>query len=92
MSYGTLVGAIPLNVDVITLGLYVGTDLISLDGSFDGYNDGKLGGFLLGGLLVSTDGKVIGSNDGINLKFTDGKVIGDILGLSLEPRLRSMLA
>ena len=33
------------NVDGITLGLDVGTTLDSLDGSFDGFNDGNLGCF-----------------------------------------------
>ena len=37
-----VLGTIIVNVDVITLMMYVGTNLVSLDGSFDGSNNGKL--------------------------------------------------
>ena len=36
-SDGEVLGTIPVNVDGITLGLDVGTELGSLDGSFDGF-------------------------------------------------------
>ena len=39
------------NVDSIVLGIDVGTDLGSLDGSFDVYNDVKLEWLLLGDSL-----------------------------------------
>ena len=39
------------NVDSIVLGIDVGTDLDSLDGSFDVYNDVKLEWLLLGDSL-----------------------------------------
>ena len=35
--------------------------MVSLDGYYEGYNDVKLEGLLLGGSLVPTDGYVIGS-------------------------------
>ena len=46
-----MIGTILVDVDVIILGLDVGTELGSLDGSFDGYNDSKLKGLLLGDSL-----------------------------------------
>ena len=52
----------------------------SLYGSFDGSNDGKLGGLLLGESLVSKDGKVISSDEGIKLVLFVGEVIGAIPG------------
>ena len=51
---GTLLG----NIDGITLEIDFGTELDSLDGSFYGYNDGKLEGLLLGDLLGYNDVKV----------------------------------
>ena len=42
--FGNILG----NVDIITLGLDIGTELGFLNGSFDGYNEGNLEGFLLG--------------------------------------------
>ena len=50
-------GAVLVNVEGITLGIDVGTELGSLYGYFHGYNDGKLGGILLRGSLLSTVGK-----------------------------------
>ena len=50
------------NVDRITLGLDIGTELGSLNGLSDDSNDGKLRLLLLGYLLGYIDGKVIGSN------------------------------
>ena len=44
------------SVDGITLGLDVGTELSSLDGSFDVYNDGKLEGLFLLNSFRSTYG------------------------------------
>ena len=68
------------NVDGITIGIDVATDLGSLHISLDGYDDCKLEGLLLGDSLEYTDGKVRGSDEGINLGSTDGKVIGTVLG------------
>ena len=50
-----VIGAIHGNLDGIILGLDVGTEMVTLDGSFDGYNDMKLEGSFLGELLVSDD-------------------------------------
>ena len=58
--FGTILGCL----DRITLGIDIGTELVFLDGSFDGYNEGKLEGLLLGDSLGSTDGKVLGSYEG----------------------------
>ena len=51
----------------------------SLEVSFDGSNDGKLEGLLLGDSLGSTDGKVLVSDEGIKLVFSGGKLLGTIL-------------
>ena len=51
-----------------------------LDGSFDGSNDVKLEGLLLGDSLVYNDGKVLGYYEGIKLGFTDGKLLVTMLG------------
>ena len=58
---GTILG----NVDVIILGIDIGTELGFLDGSLNVSNDGKLEGLLLGDSLGYTDGKVIGYDEGI---------------------------
>ena len=42
------IGNIPRNLDRITLGIDVGTEMGHLDGSFYGYNNGKVEGLLLG--------------------------------------------
>ena len=59
---GKVLANITGNVDGITLLLDVGTELSSLDGSFDGSNDGKPEVVLLGSSLVSTDGEVFSSD------------------------------
>ena len=69
-----------VNVDGITVKIDVLTELVSLDGSLDDYNDGLLEGLLLGDSLVSTDGKALGSDEGTKTIFTDGKVLFNILG------------
>ena len=43
-----MLGVVLVNVDGITLGIDVGTELISLDESFDGSNYDKLYGLLRG--------------------------------------------
>ena len=58
---GKCIGTILVNVDIITLGIDVGTELGSLYRSFDGSNYGNLEVLLLGISLGSTDGKVLGS-------------------------------
>ena len=59
---GKLVGTILVNVNGITLGLDVVTELGSLDGSFDSSNDVNLEVLLLVYSLGSTDGEVLGSD------------------------------
>ena len=68
------------NVYGITLGLDVGTDLSSLDGSFDGSNDVNLECLFLGESLGCNDGKVIGSYEGTKRRYTYGTAIIIILG------------
>ena len=80
LFHGKSIGTILGNVDVITLGLDVGTYLDSLDGSFDGSNYSKIWVLLIVDSLGSTDGKVIGSDECIKLGSTDGKFLGTILG------------
>ena len=58
-TYGKVFVPILGNVDRITLGIDVGTNLNSLDRSFDGSNNGKLEVLLMGYSLVSTDGEVL---------------------------------
>ena len=62
-AFGTILG----NVDRITLGINIGTDLGFLDVSFDCSNEGKLEGLFLRDLLGSTDGKVLGCDEGTAL-------------------------
>ena len=61
---GTIIG----NVDRITLGIDVRTDLGSLYVSSYVYNDCKIEGLLIGDSLRSTHGKVQGSVEGIKLR------------------------
>ena len=56
LSDGKMLGTIPGNVYGIALEFDVVSELGSLDGSFGGSNDGKVGVLLLGGSLRSTDG------------------------------------
>ena len=44
LSDGKVIGIVLWNVDGITLGIDVGTELNSFDVSFDGSNDGKIEG------------------------------------------------
>ena len=52
------------NIDIITLGIYIGTKLGFLVGSFDVSNESKLEGLLLGDSVGSTDGELLGSDEG----------------------------
>ena len=69
----------------------------SLDKSFDGFNDCKFEGILLGNSLLLSDGKMIGSYEGIILIYSDGKVLGTVsrnvdgrkLGIELGTELGS---
>ena len=61
---------------LVILGKY----LSSLYGSFDGSDDGKLEGLLLGGSLGSTDGRELGSDEVIKLGYNYGKELVTILG------------
>ena len=74
-----MLGTIIRNVYVITLGIYVGTDLGYLDGSFDGYNDGKLEVLFIGYSMGYKYGKVLVSDEGIKMGPTPGKVLYNIL-------------
>ena len=68
---GTTLG----NVYGFTLGVDAGTDLVYLNGSFDGSNDGNIGRLLIVDSFGTTDGKVLVSDEGIKLGSTDGKVL-----------------
>ena len=57
-----VLGNILENIDEITLGLDVGTEMGCLDRPFDGSNYGKFEVLLLGDSMVYTDGKVLGSD------------------------------
>ena len=60
---GKVIGTILVNVDGITLGLDIGTNLGSIYGSFDAFNNGKLEVLFLRNSLGSNDGKVLGSDE-----------------------------
>ena len=66
-SYGKVLDTILGNVDRISHGLDIKTDLGSLDGSFDVSNDGNIEGLLLVDSLGYTASKVLGSDEGITL-------------------------
>ena len=68
------------NVDGITLGLDVETQLGYLDVPFDGSNNDNLKELFLGDSLEYNGGKFIGSDEVIKVGYTDGKVLGTILG------------
>ena len=55
LIYGKLLGTVVVNVDVITFGVDVVTELVSLDGYFDGSNDGKIEGLFIGDSLRLTN-------------------------------------
>ena len=61
---GKVFGTTLVNVDIITLGIDIGTEMGFLDVSFDGYNEGKLEGLFLRDSLGSTDVKVLGPDEG----------------------------
>ena len=63
LSYGSVIGTILGNVDVIIVRLNFGTYMGSLDESFDGSNDCKHGGLLIGDSMWSIGGKVVGLNE-----------------------------
>ena len=68
------------NVYVITLGLDVGTDLVSLYGSSYGSYHGKVEGLFIEVVMVCTDGKVLRYDEGFKLGLFDGKGLGIIPG------------
>ena len=53
--------------------------MVSVDGSFDGYNGGKLEDLFIGDSLGSSDDNVIGSEEFIKLESIDGEVPDVIL-------------
>ena len=86
-----MLGTILVNVDVITLGIGVGTDIGSLDGSFYGYNDGKLEVLFIGDFLASNDGKVLGYDEGVNWDYLMVKLLVLYLEMYMESHLGLML-
>ena len=79
---GEVIDTILGNVDGITLGLNIGTDLGFLDVSFDGSYDRKPEGLFIEDLLGSTDGKV--------LDTIIGNAYGITLGIDVERELGSL--
>ena len=75
-----MIGTILGNVDVITLGVNVETEMGYFDGSFDGSYDCKIELLLFGDSLGSTYGKVICSDEGIKLGLFCCELICAILG------------
>ena len=71
LFYGKLIGNILVNNDGITHELDVGTELTSLDGSFDGSNDGTLEELLIGDSLETNDCIVLRFDEGIKLGSSD---------------------
>ena len=67
-----VIGDILRNVDGITLEIYVGTDIGSLDWSVDGSSYGNLEGLFTLDSMGSTDGKLLG----IIIGKLDGIMIG----------------
>ena len=74
-----VLSAILVDINRIKLGFNVKTELGSLYGSFDGFNDGNIEELFLVGSLWSTHGRVIGSNEDIKMLLSDGKVLRTIL-------------
>ena len=62
---GKVLDTILENEDGITFRIDVGSDLSSLDESFDSSDDSNLESLFLGGSLGYTDGKLLGSDEGI---------------------------
>ena len=88
MCYGKMVGTMLWNLDGITFGNNVETELGSLDGYFDFYNDFKLEILLIRDLLGFTDVNVLWCMEAIKLRSSDDEAIGGILwykyGITLE--------
>ena len=76
---GEVLCTLLVNVDGIKIGFDFGTDMGSLDGSFDCFNDDKLERLLLGCSLGYSHFKVLGSDEGIKLGSTDGNVFFNLL-------------
>ena len=76
---GKLLGTILENIVGIKLEMDFRTDMGSLDGSFDSYNDGKLYCLFLGGSLRSTGGKVPVSDEGNQVWCNYCKLFGNML-------------
>ena len=74
-----VLGTIIENVYGIKLGIYVRTELGSLDVYLDGSNDGKLEGFLLGGWLGPSESKVIGSGKNMKIRSTSVELLSTII-------------
>ena len=77
---GKVLGTILRYVFGFTLGFDVVPEMVSLDGFFDGFNDVKFEGLLIGGSFAYTDGKVIASYEGTKLVSTEVKMFGSLPG------------
>ena len=73
---GEVLGSTLGSADRNTIGIDEGTDMDSIDGSFDGSNEVKLVGLLFGEALVSDDGTVLGRSDGALEETKDGMLEG----------------
>ena len=73
-------GTILVNADGITLRIDDGTDLESLDGSFEGSSDGNIEVLLIWVSLGTTCGKVLVYDKSIKLRLYYGIVIGSQIG------------
>ena len=80
LSDGEVIDTAIGNVNGITLGIDIGTDMVSLEGYFDVSNDDKVEGLYLGDSMKSTDGGLLGYDEAIKLGLSDGKVIYNIHG------------
>ena len=60
LSYGNVIGTILINLYGIILGIDVGTELVSLDGSYEVFNHGKIERLSLGDSFWFTTDKRIG--------------------------------
>ena len=80
-TYGKVIGTILGNVDGITLGLQVKIELVSLDGSSDGSNSGK---------VLEYDGWInSGSNNCKLIRTIFGNLDGITLGIEVKIELDS---
>ena len=89
--YGKVLSTILWDVHGITLGIDVGTDLVSLDGLFNGSNDDKIEVSLHGDSLGYTDGKCMDLIKVSNLDLPMVKCLVLYLEMYLESHLGLVL-